>query len=221
MFWIITLLLSPFLLLFCLFPSQTIDCLVNIYLNYKYHNYQTPVVVQHPCHLTQIDIHNPNSTYVTTTEVKHLDPTQITSQNVVDLFQNCIVNEHSVVYFHFVYDQTPYILPCHYHPFQVIHLPPYEKTDLIMSYKLEYDSMFISKIECDEVHQQIITQYAGPKGDFYSGTPYQFEPQLMLDSRGQMMLSKKDDCLQLQTQLGHQIVIPANQVIKINQSNRW
>jgi hypothetical protein len=112
--------------------------------------------------------------------------------------------KYSVLYIYFSYGENMYTLPVSYDPDLVIKLPIYDYDDIETSMKEEYTTAE-TKDHHDEI-LPIIQRYAGPKGDFYAGTPYVFKPSLIYDDlTGKLLLHGEDDYLRMTTAMGETI----------------
>ena len=92
---------------------------------------------------------------------------------------------------------------------------PYTVEEMESCYKIDYKQIIIDSgtyVPEDLIYQQVM-QYAGPRGDFYTNTPYQITPAMILDEHGRRLIHQ---CLQLMTLVDTQFTFSVNQRIKIN-----
>lgn len=112
---------------------------------------------------------------------------------------------YMAMYIYFSHGTNTYILPIAYDPDLVVTLPFYDFDDIETCMKEEYTSAE-TKNHHDEI-LSLIQMYAGPKGNFYTDTPYKFNPSLIYDRSGSLLLNGEDDYLRLTNMMGDTIEV--------------
>ena len=204
MWWIIYGWLGVMLMFLCWMKQGMIlrggNRLIDYYLDWKYTGYQHQQVTNMYCLSKIIVDGGPSGGRHQRREITY--ETDLKQEKVsikCGQYGPC-----RALYIYFSYGENMYTLPVSYNPELVINLPIYDYDDIETSMKEEYTTAE-TKDHHDEI-LPIIQRYAGPKGDFYAGTPYVFTPSLIYDDlNDELLLHGDDDYLRMITAMGETI----------------
>jgi hypothetical protein len=135
------------------------------------------------------------------------------SEKFPDLFTNAS-NRDLYIYVHFMYHEEMYVFPFKYTPDKTVTFPLYQALDLDTSIKQEFDQIKTERYssEIDGI-AQVVGQFAGPKGTFYSDIGYIVTPSMICGLFGDYLLENEHDSLTLTTMLGGRYVFRSDQRI--------
>lgn len=196
-------------------------CVINnmydIYLDYKYANYHYHQIVK-KYQISNIVIRSDNESRQVPInlpiDLRH-KTFKLEFDQLIHLMKINVCNQvHDiVVYIYLIYDDNEYILPVKYICGGMIEFPIYTTNDLDSCMKLEYD--YANTAKYDDI-LGLINKYAGPKGNFFSDTQYQFTPNLILYDGIHPLMYDNNDFLKLTTMMGNSNIYNANQLITID-----
>lgn len=185
---------------------RVIICLLR-FVNYLYDKYLDRKYVNYHCQIEPKEYHITKINSITGKTIFDFG----SIYNLRNGFFQLVVdhNTNQVIYVYFVYGEDEYILPIRVPPDGIIELPPYSPEDIDTCMKVEYDHVGTR----NDRDQPIIYQFAGPKGNFYCDTKYQFCPALIRNASGQLLLVDENDYLTVTPQMGEEITFQQNQKI--------
>lgn len=206
---------------------QCVNYVIDQYLNFKYRNYRPKSIQQSNYTFTKIQvIQLTNPINVIELPINHrlisngccdLNKDEITinmnqiGQLMLNINSKLILSDFSLIEIQFSYENMIYKLPIKYCKNKKIQLPLYAASDLATCLKMEYETIETKNIgEINLIEDinlyNLISQYAGPKGNFYSDTPYVIQPEyIIFDTDRQSLLLEDDDYLILNNDLGQEL----------------
>jgi hypothetical protein len=170
------------------------------YLDYKYidYHYQVPTNTYHIDHISCVDDGHSKNITIKYNDLK-CDALILNRDTLTDT----LTDPPAVYFIHYTYGGEEYILPWNTSNHPTIKFPIYGCADLDTCCKIEFDNA-----SCD---LDLIAKYAGPKGNFYCDTQYQFTPESIMDNAGSTLCN-----LKVTTSMGHEYFFDGNQKITID-----
>lgn len=182
--------------------------MVDIYLRYKYRNYQY-VKLKKDYVITRVKYISPTSHITDISD--HFSHCDISCEFDCDSLKDMVSGgeRDGIFEVHFRYGDDEFIYPFKYSPNTVINFPLYDIDDLETCMKSEYD---IDYPDLSQDNRDIILKYSGPKGNFYCDIDRSFEPSMMLDTNGKCII---EDHITLTTITGNVLTFKQNEKIII------
>ena len=208
--------------------------LTDIYLNFKYRNYQPKQIEQSNYKITKIyilSISNPLNIVELVINNKDLIGNTDLSQGCQTLKCSAIqklinetgfnvdqLNDDKLIIIQYVYGSDSFYLPIKYQNDKEIKLPIYTVDDMDTCFKVQYESVSTLNVNSNEYMLNLINQFAGPKGNFYGDSIYPIKPEHIICPITQRKLIGDDqnDFIELLTAIGQHYKFNRGQDMKLD-----
>lgn len=202
----------------------SVNWIVDLYLTQKYKHESIPHINECVYGTDQITIKHLSNGQSVTMEFKHdlnRDNPIIDCDYLMSANHQMVFDESTIIYLHYHYDNEHFIFPCKYKPALIINLPLYQRVDIESCVRMKYTDVCTSVLNDTTLMlngttlTDIINEYAGPKGTFYTDIGFEFTPNFIILDDGKKLMSNDQDVLHFVDIIGNDMKFDANEKINV------
>jgi hypothetical protein len=206
---------------------RNINWLCDQYLNYKYRNYVPPKIeTSSKYKITKLIIHNPNNCDLCEIIWDQFDVKDLSFGESINLSCKEIkkitgfeCDHETLIYVYYSYVDANFIIPLKMTDDEKFQIPFYKHDDIDSCLRMEFENIETKYNQNHEQLSRIISQFAGPKGNFYADTAHPVTLNQIWDLETLKPLVSKDnelDYLSFETMLGQKYTFQGNSQLVID-----